>query len=149
MTSLNYEPLRPLRFVSPATQYFEKYKKLVPGGKLYTVKKKARLTCRSNRRLTFSSILSSNITTALAIAVAGAIAVATAMAVAGAIAVATAMAVAIAVPVAVAIAVTIAVAVTARYDTIYYTPYPMYSGIALNCHVLACSAWSIAHTCES
>ena len=121
MTSLNYEPLRPLRFVSLATQYFEKYKKLVPGGKLYTVKKKARLTCRSNRRLTFSSILSSNIATALAIAVAGAIAVARAMAVA--------------VPIAVAIAV--AVTVTARYDTIYYTLYPMYSGIALNCHGLA------------
>ena len=145
MTSLNYEPLRPLRFVSLATQYFEKYKKLVPGGKLYTVKKKARLTCRSNRRLTFSSILSSNITTALAIALATALAIA----VAGAIAVATAMAVAIAVPVAVAIAVTIAVAVTARYDTIYYTLYPMYSGIALNCHGLACSACSIAHTYES
>ena len=123
MTSLNYEPLRPLRFVSLATQYFEKYKKLVPGGKLYTVKKKARLTCRSNRRLTFSSILSSNI----------------AIAVAGAIAVARAMSVAVAVPVAVAIAVAIAVAVTvtARYDTIYYTLYPMYSGIALNCHGLA------------
>ena len=135
MTSLNYEPLRPLRFVSLATQYFEKYKKLVPGGKLYTVKKKARLTCRSNRRLTFSSILSSNI----------------AIAVAGAIAVARAMSVAVAVPVAVAIAVAIAVAVTvtARYDTIYYTLYPMYSGIALNCHGLACSACSIAHTYES
>ena len=133
MTSLNYETLRPLRFVSLATQYFEKYKKLVPGGKLYTVKKKARLTCRSNRRLTFSSILSSNIATALAIAVAGAIAVARAMAVA--------------VPIAVAIAV--AVTVTARYDTIYYTLYPMYSGIALNCHGLACSACSIAHTYES
>ena len=117
MTRLNYEPLRPLRFVSLATQYFEKYKKLVPGGKLYTVKKKGRLTCRSNRRLTFSSILSSNIATALAIAVAGAIAVARAMA---------------AVPVAVAFAVAIAVAVTvtARYDTIYYTLYPMYSGVA-------------------
>lgn len=70
MTSLHYKPLRHLRFVSLATQYYEKYKKLVPGGKLYTVKKKkARLTCRSNRRLTFSSILSSNIATALAIAV--------------------------------------------------------------------------------
>ena len=128
MTSLNYEPLRPLRFVSLATQYFEKYKKLVPGGKLYTVKKKARLTCRSNRRLTFSSILSSNIATALAIAVAGANAVAGAIAVARAMAVA----VAVAVPVAVAIAVAIAVAVTvtARYDTIYYTLYPMYSGVA-------------------
>ena len=112
MTSLNYEPLRPLRFVSLATQYFEKYKKLVPGGKLYTVKKKARLPCRSNRRLTFSSILSSNIATALAIAAAGAIAVARAVAVA------------------VAIAVTITVAITARYDTIYYTLYPMYSGVA-------------------
>ena len=135
MTSLNYEPLRPLRFVSLATQYFEKYKKLVPGGKLYTVKKKARLTCRSNRRLTFSSILSSNIATALAIAVAGAIAVARAMAVA--------------VAVAVTIAVAVTVTVTARYDTIYYTLYPMYSGIALNCHGLACSACSIAHTYES
>ena len=119
MTSLNYEPLRPLRFVSLATQYFEKYKKLVPGGKLYTVKKKkARLTCRSNRRLTFSSILSSNIATALAIAAAGAIAVARAVAVA------------VAVAIAVAIAVTITVAITARYDTIYYTLYPMYSGVA-------------------
>ena len=137
MTSLNYEPLRPLRFVSLATQYFEKYKKLVPAGKLYTVKKKkkARLTCRSNRRLTFSSTLSSNIATALAIAVAGAIAVARAMAVA--------------VTVAVPVAVAIAVAVTARYDIIYYTLYPMYSGIALNCHGLACSACSIAHTYES
>ena len=118
MTSLNYEPLRPLRFVSLATQYFEKYKKLVPGGKLYTVKKKGRLTCRSNRRLTFSSILSSNIATALAIAAAGAIAVARAVAVA------------VAVAIAVAIAVTITVAITARYDTIYYTLYPMYSGVA-------------------
>ena len=131
MTSLNYEPLRPLRFVSLATQYFEKYKKLVPGGKLYTVKKKARLTCRSNRRLTFSSILSSNIATALAIAVAGAIAVARAMPVAVAVPVAVAIAVAI------AVAVTVTVTVTARYDTIYYTLYPMYSGIALNCHGLA------------
>ena len=131
MTSLNYEPLRPLRFVSLATQYFEKYKKLVPGGKLYTVKKKARLTCRSNQRLTFSSILSSNIATALAIAVAEAIAVP------------------VAVAFAVAIAVAVAVTVTARYDTIYYTLYPMYSGIALNCHGLACSACSIAHTYES
>ena len=69
MTSLNYEPLRPLRFVSLATQYFEKYIKLVLGGKLYTVKKKGRLTCRCNRRLTFSSILSSDIAIALAIAV--------------------------------------------------------------------------------
>ena len=113
----------------------------MPGGKLYTLKKKARLTCRYNRRLTFSSILSSNIATALAIAVAGAIAVARAMAVA----------VAVAVPVAVAFAVAIAVAVTvtARYDAIYYTLYPMYSGIALNCHGLACSACSIAHTYES
>ena len=124
MTSLNYEPLRPLRFVSLATQYFEKYKKLVPGGKLYTVKKKARLTCRSNRRLTFSSILSSNIATALAIAVAGAIAVARAMPVAVAVPVAVAIAVAI------AVAVTVTVTVTARYDTIYYTLYPMYSGVA-------------------
>ena len=139
MTSLNYEPLRPLRFVSLATQYFEKYKKLVPGGKLYTVKKKARLTCRSNRRLTFSSILSSNIATALAIAVAGAIAVARAMSVA----------VPVPVAIAVAIAVAVAVTVTARYDTIYYTLYPMYSGIALTCHGLACSACSIAHTYES
>ena len=118
MTSLNYEPLRPLRFVSLATQYFEKYKKLVPGGKLYTVKKKARLTCRSNRRLTFSSILSSNIATALAIAAAGAIAVANA--------VARAVTAAVVVAIAVAIAVTITVAITARYDTIYYTLYAIY-----------------------
>ena len=105
MTSLNYEPLRPLRFVSLATQYFEKYKKLVPGGKLYTVKKKARLTCRSNRRLTFSSILS--------------------------------------------IAIAVAVAIAARYDTIYYTLYPMYSGVAPNCHALPRSACSMAYTYES
>ena len=111
MTSLNYEPLRPLRFVSLATQYFEKYKKLVPGGKLYTVKKKARLTCRSNRRLTFSSILS--------------------------------------IAIAIAIAIAISVAVAARYDTIYYTLYPMYSGVAPNRHGIARSACSMAHTYES
>ena len=54
------------------------------------------LKCRSNRRLTFSSILS------------------------------------IAIAIAIAIAVAVAVAVAARYDTVYYTLYPMYSGVAPN-----------------
>ena len=49
----------------------------------------------------------------------------------------------------IAIAVTVAVAVTTRQDTIYYTLYPMYSGVALTCHGLAFSACSIAHTYES
>ena len=42
--------------------------------------------------------------------------------------------------VAVAVAVNVAVTVAARYDTIYYTLYPMYSGVAPNCHALARSA---------
>ena len=71
------------------------------------------------------------------------------VAVAAAVPVAVAVAVAAAVPVAVAVAIAVAVTVTARYDTIYYTLYPMYSGTALNCHGLACSACSIAHTYES
>ena len=70
----------------------------------------ARLTC-SNRRLTFSSILS--------------------------------------IAIAIAIAIAVAVAVAARYDTIYYTLYPMYSGVAPNSHGLARSACRIAHTYES
>ena len=70
------------------------------------IKKRAALT-RSYRRLTFSSILS------IAIAIAAAIAVA------------------VAVAVAVAFAFAVAIAFAARYDTIYYTLYPIYSGVAL------------------
>ena len=81
------------------------------------------MTCHSNRRLTFSSILS----IAIAIAIAFAIA----------IAIAFAIAIAIAVTVAVAITVADAVAVAARYDTVYFTLYPMYSGVASNCYGLA------------
>ena len=99
-------------------------------------KKRARLTCLSNQRFTFSSILSSDIATALTIAVAVAITVAVAIA----------WAVALARAVAIAIAVAITVADTARYDTIYYTLYPMYSGAAPNCRALARSACKMAHT---
>ena len=53
-----------------------------------------RLTCPSNRRLTFSSILS--------------------------------------IAIAIAVVVAVAIAVAARYDTVYYTLYPMYSGVAPN-----------------
>ena len=63
--------------------------------------------------------------------------------------VAVAVAVARAVAIAIAIAVTITVAVTAKYDTIYYTLYPMYSGVAPNCHALARSTCKMAHTYES
>ena len=70
--------------------------------------------------MTFSSILS--------IAIAIAVAVAVAVAVAFTVAVAVAVAV---VAVAVAFAFTVAIAFAARYDTIYYTLYPMYSGVAL------------------
>ena len=73
------------------------------------IKKRAGLTRHSNRRLTFSSILS------IAIAIAAAIAVA----------------VAVAVALAVAVAFAVAIAFAARYDTIYYTLYPIYSGVAL------------------
>ena len=83
------------------------------------------LTCHSNRRLTFSSILSI------------------------AIAIAIAFAIAIAVTVAVAVTVADAVAVPARYDTIYFTLYPMYSGVAPNCYGLTRGACSMAHTYES
>ena len=77
------------------------------------------LTYHSNRRLTFSSILS------------------------------IAIAIAIAVTVAVAVTVADAVAVPARYDTIYFTLYPMYSGVAPNCYGLTRGACSMAHTYES
>ena len=73
------------------------------------------MTCHSNRRLTFSSILSIAIAIAIAIA----------------------FDIAIAVTVAVAVTVADAVAVAARYDTIYFTLYPMYSGVASNCYGLA------------
>ena len=82
-------------------------------------KKRAQLTCYSNGRLTFSLIFS--IAIAIAIAIAFAIAIA----------------IAIAVTVAVAVTVADAVAVAARYDTIYFTLYPMYSGVASNCYGLA------------
>ena len=57
--------------------------------------------------------------------------IAIAIAVAVAVAVAVAFTVAVAVAVAVAFAFTVAIAFAARYDTIYYTLYPMYSGVAL------------------
>ena len=88
-------------------------------------KKRARLTCHSNPRLTFSSILSIAINIAIAIAVTVAVAVAVAATVADAIAVA------------------------ARYDTINLTLYPLYSGVAPNCYGLAHSVCSITHTYES
>ena len=75
------------------------------------------MTCYSNGRLTLSLIFS------IAIAIA--------------IAIAFAIAIAIAVTVAVAVTVADAVAVAARYDTIYFTLYPMYSGVASNCYDLA------------
>ena len=86
-------------------------------------KKRAQLTCYSNRRLTFSLIFS--------------IAIAIAIAIAFAIAIAIAIAIAVTVTVAVAVTVADAVAVAARYDTIYFTLYPMYSGVASNCYGLA------------
>ena len=95
----------PLCFLSVATQFFEKYTNLCQEESRKQLKR-ARLTCNSNRRLTFSSILS------------------------------------------IAIAIAIAIAVAARYDTIYFTLYPMYSGVAPNCYGLAHSACSIAHTYE-
>ena len=137
MTSLKLRPFTPFAF--PVTRYPIFCKKIKNRCKEETVhsKKRARLTCRSNQRLTFSSILSSDIATALTIAVAVAVAVAITVAVTIAGAIADARAVAI------------AVADTARYDTIYYTLYPMYSGVAPNCHALARSACKMAHTYES
>ena len=93
------------------------------------------MTCTSNRRLTFSSILS--------------IAIAIAVAVSVALALALAVAVALALAVAVALALALALAVAARYDTVYYTLYPMYSGVAPNSHGLARSACRFAHTYQS
>ena len=129
MTSLKLRPFTPFAF--PVTRYPIFCKKIKNRCKEETVhsKKRARLTCRSNQRLTFSSILSSDIATALTIAVA--------VAITGAVAVAVAVARAVAVAVAIAIAVTITVAVAAKYDIIYYTLYPLYSGVAPNCLALA------------
>ena len=129
MTSLKLRPFTPFAF--RVTRYPIFCKKIKNRCKEETVhsKKRARLTCRSNQRLTFSSILSSDIATALTIAVA--------VAITGAVAVAVAVARAVAVAVAIAIAVTITVAVAAKYDIIYYTLYPLYSGVAPNCLALA------------
>ena len=145
MTSLKLRPFTPFAF--RVTRYPIFCKKIKNRCKEETVhsKKRARLTCRSNQRLTFSSILSSDIATALTIAVV--VTIAGANAVARAVAIAVARAVAVAVAIAIAVAIT--VADTARYDTLYYTPYPMYSGVAPDCHALARSACKMAHTYES
>ena len=107
-----------MRSLSFATQYFEKFTNLCQE-KSRKQQKRYRLTCRCNRILTFSSILSIAVAVAVTFAVAVAVAVAAAVAIAVSVSVSLSVPVAVAVAVAVAVVVAVAVAVAARYDSIY------------------------------